>query len=138
MIDDSYEHDGVGPVPGLRRPEGGWDTRGHRKRIVRIDQDALQAFAAVIEEEGAPVDSTRFLFPFSTDTLAIFRSFAVDRMSFSEGAKPFQMRPLWHESAATKRDHIIENKVGFPANVDEVILTGSLLYVGNPFIQVPR
>ena len=137
MIDDSYDHDGVGPVPGLKRPEGGWDTRCHRKRIVHVDRDVLQTFASVIEEKDAPFDTTRFLFPFSTDTLAIFRSFAVDRTSFSDGAKPFQMKPLWHESAATKRDHIIENKVLFPASSDEVILTGSLLYVGNPLFKCP-
>jgi hypothetical protein len=135
MIDDSYEHDGVGSIPNIKRPSGGWDTRGHRKRIVRIDRLALESFAAVIEDENAPYDTTRFLFPFSTETLAIFRSFAAERTSFSEGAKPFQMRRLWDESVATKRDHIIESKVSTPTDVSEVILTGPLLYVGNPFYK---
>jgi len=137
MIDDSYDHDGVGPVPGLKLPQGGWDTRGHRKRIMHIDRQALQTFASVIEEKDAPFDTTRFLFPFSTDTLAIFRSFAVERTSFLDGAQPFQMKPLWHESAAVKRDHIIEKKVSFPAGVDDVILSGPLLYVGNPLYKCP-
>jgi hypothetical protein len=135
MIDDSYEHDGIGPIPGIKRPGGGWDTRGHRKRIVRIDRSVLESFAAVIEDENAPYDTTRFLFPFSTETLAIFRSFAAERTSFSDGAKPFQMRRLWDESVATKRDHIIESKVAFPSDISEVILTGPLLYVGNPLYK---
>jgi len=137
MIDESYEHDGVGPVPGMKRPEGGWDTRGHRKRIVRIDQSVLQTFASVIEGEGVPLDVTRFIFPFSADTLSIFRSFAADRTSFSEAVRPFQMKRLWGESFATKRDRIIENIVGFPDGINEVILTGSLIYVGNPFYKCP-
>jgi len=137
MIDESYQHDGVGTLPGIKKPDGGWDTRGHRNRIVRIDRSALQSFAAVIEDEGTSFDATRFLFPFSTQTLAIFKAFAAGRTSFSEGAKPFQMRRLWDESTATKRDHIIEGKVGFPCSADEVILTGPLFYVGNPFYKCP-
>jgi methylase of polypeptide subunit release factors len=137
MIDDSYDHDGIGPLPGIKRPDGDWDTRGHHKRIVQIDRQALQTFASVIEEKDAPFDTTRFLFPFSTNTLAIFRSFGVDRTSFSDGAKPFQMRRLWDESFATKRDHIIESRVSFPSDVDEVILTGPLIYVGNPIYKSP-
>ncbi len=137
MIDDSYEHDGVGQVPGLKRHEGGWDTRGHRKRMVRVDLDVLKCFASVIEDEGTPADTTRFLFPFSTETLAVFRSFAVGRTSFADAAQPFQMKRLWDESVATKRDRIIENTVAFPDSASETILTGSLMYVGNPLYKCP-
>jgi hypothetical protein len=137
MVDESYEHDGVGPVPGMKRPEGGWDTRGHRKRIVRVDMSVLKTFASVIEDENTPADTTRFLFPFSTETLSVFESFAVGRVSFADAARPFQMKPLWHESAAIKRDHVIDSKVAFPPQPNEVILTGSLLYVGNPFYKCP-
>jgi hypothetical protein len=135
MIGDSYEHDGVGPIPGIKRADGEWDTGGHGKRIVRIERDALKSFAAVIEDEDAPFDTSRFLFPFSTDTLAIFKSFAVDRKSFSDVAKPFQMRRLWDESTATKNDHIIESNVSFPIDADDVVLTGPMLYVGNPLYK---
>ncbi|MBM1170206.1 N-6 DNA methylase [Microvirga arabica] len=137
MIDDSYEHDGIGPVPGLKRPEGGWDTRGHRKRIVRIDADVLQTFASIIEDENTPADTTRFLFPYSTETLAVFRSFAADRMSFTDGVAAFQMKPLLHESAAIKRHGLIKSSVRFPSSSDEMILTGSLVYIGNAFFRCP-
>lgn len=137
MIDESYEHDGIGPVPGLKRPDGDWETRGHRKRIVRVNDKVLQSFASVIEDEGTPFDTTRFLFPFSSDTLEIFKSFASGRISFSDAARPFQMKPLWHESISTKRDKIIEHRVSFPSSESEVILTGALLYVGNPYYKCP-
>jgi hypothetical protein len=44
---------------------------------------------------------------------------------------------LWDESTSTKRDHIIEYGVGFPVEEKEAILTGSLLYVGNPLYKCP-
>ncbi|MBB3020410.1 hypothetical protein FHR70_003491 [Microvirga lupini] len=135
MIDESYSHDGVGSVPGLKRPEGGWDTRGHRKRIVRIDDEVLQIFASVIEEEGTPADCTRFLFPFSTETLQIFKSFGFERSSFAVAARSFQSKGLWDEGASTKRDKTLEVRPHFPESDLELILTGPLIYVANPFYK---
>ena len=137
MVDDSYAHDGVGPVPGLRNASGEWDTRGHRKRIVRVDGDVLRNFARVIEEGNTPPEHTRFLFPFSQDTLSILATLAKTEMSLADAAQPFQMKRLWDESVATKKDHILSSHIGFPATPQECILTGSLIYVGNPFYKCP-
>ena len=138
MIDESYEHDGVGPVIGLKSYDGSWNIRGHKKRIVDIDINVLRDFASVIEAEGASADNARFLFPFSTETLAVLKTFAGSGSSVSIAGKPYQMRPMWHESSATKRDGIIENKVSFPSSAKEVILNGSLIHVGNPFFKITK
>lgn len=137
MIDNSYQHDGIGPVPARRRPEGGWDTHGHRKRIVHIDLPVLETFASMMEEAGTPADTTRFLSVYSTETLGIYRTIAETPLSFSDAAKPFQMKPIWHETGAVKRDHILESRVSFPLDAEETVLTGSLLYVGNPLYKCP-
>lgn len=39
QIDDSYLHDGVGPVEGIKSEDGKWNTRGHRGRVMRIDRE---------------------------------------------------------------------------------------------------
>jgi hypothetical protein len=137
MIDECFEHDGVGPVPGLRKPEGGWDVRSHKKRIVKVDRDVLKIFADVIEDDKTAIDTTRFLFPFSTDTLEVFRSFSGDSGAFSDVARPFQMKRLFDESVATKKDRIIASNITFPSSQDDTVLTGSLIYVGNPFSRCP-
>jgi hypothetical protein len=90
MIDDIYQHDGVGSVPGLKKPEGGWDTRGHWKRLVRIDENVLQTFASVVEAKGTAIAETRFLFPFSTDTVEVFRTFGSGISSFDQAASHFK------------------------------------------------
>lgn len=137
MVDESYEHDGIGPIPGLKKPEGGWDTRGHRKRIIRVDANVLQTFASIIEEDSTPADTTRFLFPYSTETLAIFQALGTKRISFADAAQPFQMKRLWDASSATKRGHTVESKVSFPESPNETILVGSVFHVGNPFFRCP-
>ncbi|AWN34400.1 hypothetical protein [Methylobacterium radiodurans] len=136
MVDECYEHDGVGPVPGLRKQSGGWDTRGHKKRIVSVDERVLRVFSSVIEDEGKLSTETRFLYPFSIETLDVFRQFANGKVTFSEEAQPFQMKPLWHESGSS-RGGTIKDELSFPASADQAILTGSLLHVGNPFFKCP-
>jgi hypothetical protein len=48
------------------------------------------------------------------------------------------MRPLWHESGSTKRGGFIESRVSFAQSVQEFILTGSLIYVGNSIYKSPN
>ena len=47
-IDGSFEHDGLGPVPGKKTSENQWELRGHRSRVVRIDESGLRLFAKAV------------------------------------------------------------------------------------------
>ena len=102
-----------------------------------MDGGVLSSFAKVIEEQNTPAEHTRFLFPFSQDTVGILETFAKAELSFAEAAEPFQMKPLWHESGSTKKDGILKYRVDFPVDPGEAVLTGSLLYVGNPLYKCP-
>lgn len=50
-IQRSIAHDGSGPLPGLKDPEGDWDLRPHQARILRIDKSALQLWADLSNED---------------------------------------------------------------------------------------
>lgn len=136
-INESYEHDGVGPVPSLRSINGGWNTKGHKDRIVKINSGSLECIAKVIESRDAPAETTRFLFPYSVNTLSYYEKLGGGAKSFVEAVSPFQMRPLWHETGSTKRDGILENTPSFPESIQDVILTGPSFYVGNPLYKTP-
>lgn len=137
MIDASYEHDGIGDVQSIKDGNGRWSLNGHRKRIVRINLDTLRTFSTVIEDEDTSPEATRFLFPYSENTVAVFEAIAKKRVAFASAAQPFQMKPLWNETNATKRDKIIVQNVNFPEGPSEVIATGPLFYVGNPLYKSP-
>lgn len=103
---------------------------------MRIGRDALQIFASVLESEGTPIDATRFLFPFSEDTLEVFRSLANSGSRFSEAAKPYQVSGNWHEGGATSGSTpTLVSKIATPAHLADAVLTSSLIYVGNPFYK---
>lgn len=153
QIEDSYAHDGVGPVPNIKTDEGHWDTRGHRNRITRIDREALSVIHALSEQEDVSVEEARFIQPYSSRTLDVFRQMA--RLPKLDAAIPkvrrtvsnptgerivetplWQMSSLWHETGAQK-DGTIERSTAFRAAV-ESILQGPLFHVGNPLNKTPR
>lgn len=49
-LDRSLHHDGTGDTPGIQHPEGGWDLRPHRERIVDIDDATLGDWVKLFDE----------------------------------------------------------------------------------------
>jgi hypothetical protein len=154
QVEDSFNHDGAGPVPTFKDYEGAWDTRGHRDRIVRINQDALAAIHALTEDVATPVEEARLLQPYSTKMLDVFRALAlapslanavtdarasqdVADGSAIEAVPGWQMSSIWHESGAQK-EGIIQRNTGFRDDPAEVILSGPMFHVGNPFYKTPK
>ena len=154
QIDDSYaDRDGFGEVPGIRGQDGKWDTRGHRDRIMRIDHDALSVIHALSEGKTVPIDETRFIQPYSTRTLDVFRQIAhfpkldavipkIMRTISTATEKRTTEISLWqmgHDWNETTDQHNgnIQNETAFRPT-DQMILQGPLFHVGNPLYKTPK
>ncbi|MHC2581236.1 hypothetical protein ACVI1J_006649 [Bradyrhizobium diazoefficiens] len=135
-IDESYSHDGIGEIPRIKE-NGTWNTKGHKNRVVHVDASVLKDFGAVIESHDCVPLETRFLFPFSTGTINIFKSIG-KAPSFNKAVGAYQMRSIWNETNATKKDHILAAKVAFPPDIRGAVITGPAFYIGNPFYKVPE
>lgn len=137
QIEESYAHDGIGAVPDIKGADGNWDTRGHRGRVMRIDRDALSVIHALSEDETVPVEEARFIQPFSTSMLDVFRKMSrFPKLDTAIGNASWQMSAHWHETSAQK-DGTIKRQTGFrPA--DEMILQGPHFHVGNPLYKTAR
>lgn len=146
QIEDSFEHDGAGPVPELKGADGKWDTRGHRDRIVRIDRSALSIIRSLVEDETISVNESRFIQPFSENMLNVFQKFSEfanlkegksgEKSSTSVYVPRWQMSSCWHESGRQK-DGTIRRETGF-RNSLETILQGPHIHVANPLYKTPR
>ncbi|MCW8087666.1 N-6 DNA methylase [Sabulicella glaciei] len=137
QVDDSYAHDGAGSVPGIKDESGKWDTKGHSSRIVKIDESAISAFASVMGEaatfdQGAP----SFIEPFSVNVMAVVEKLGESR-KISGSIANFQMSTLLDEAAAQKDGTILKSP-GFRSQKENQILTGPMIFVGNPMFKQPR
>jgi hypothetical protein len=135
-IVSSYEHDGIGPVPGIRT-DSSWDTRGHRKRIVKIDSDVIAMMSKMTLDEDM-TDAGRFIYPHSTETLSVMKSLSSALQVGRATAGAFQVSPMWHEGAATKQRKLIKIGGAQKSSLSELIIKSPCIFVGNPLYKTPN
>jgi len=153
QVEDSYQHDGAGPVPDLKGADGNWDTRGHRNRIIHIDQDALGYIRDLSEEASIPALEARLIQPYSGSILGVFRQIARSpkldtvipkirrAIETASGEREvelplWQMNRLWDEANAQK-DGVILRRTDFRP-LKDAVLQGPHIFVGNPLYKSPH
>ena len=153
QVEDSFSHDGLGSLPGIRNEFGKIDISGHQKRITKIDKSALEVIHSLSENDSVPLDWARFIQPYSTSTLEVFRRFAcfpklneelVSRAQPSHGGdlseridRPsWQIKNLWGETSSQK-DGTIKRQTNFVGR-DEMVIQGPHFHVGNPLFKTPK
>jgi len=133
-VDRSYQHDGSGEQPGLKDPDGHWDMRPHRRRIITVDDETLRTWHAVLEDDTVPVRQTRMVYAVNQATAAVLDKLALAPrlgdlgLEFSRG---------WDESIDRKKG-IFEVSWGPVESWDDAILQGPHIFVGNPFYKSPN
>ncbi|MFY0624140.1 MAG: N-6 DNA methylase [Pelagimonas sp.] len=137
QIDDSINHDGVGPIPLPKNEAGTWDTRGHKNRMVKIDLEALGVFHRLSEDPNTPLDQTRMMLLYSSSTIT-----AIKRMSVFSSVRQcvpeISYNLMLDETIAGSGRSPILRKTDFPESISEVIFSGPMIYVGNPLFKSPR
>ena len=135
-IDECYEHDGIGPVPSTKA-NGTWNTKGHLKKIVRIDVDVLALMAAVSVSDEDDGDVARFIYLQSTDATSVLKAFASATPLNKATVGRFSANPMWHEGVATKKKRLMRVAGTFVELIDQLILKSPCIYVGNPLYKTP-
>ena len=127
----SLNHDGSGDEPGLKDPEGNWDLRPHRKRIIDVTDATLRTWHAALEDSAIPVRQTRMIY---TVNMAVADVLAVMVHQPRVGSLDLEFSGGWHESNDRKKGYF-ESRWGIPRSWDDVILQGPHLYVATPMYK---
>ena len=133
-IERSYSHDGSGEEPGLKDLDGKWDLRAHRNRIIRVNEDTLRTWHAILEDENTPWQQTRMVYAVNAATAAVLRKLSTATRLGSLGLEYSQG---WNETTDFNNG-TFKKAWGKPADWKEVILQGPHLFVGNPFYKSPN
>lgn len=136
-IDGSFEHDGIGPVPGIKDGNGHWDLRPHRSRLVHVDEEALALFARLYDPPGTHPAEARIPVIQSKEILSAFKRFAnAPRLSDLDGSW-FAVYDHLDESRQ-EADGTIKRNTSRPKNAAGWILQGPHFYNGSPFNKTPN
>src|SRR5690606_37649478 len=105
-VDESFAHDGHGPVPGIKNDDGTWELRGHRARIVPITDEELTVFAQLFDEAKTPAGEARLPVVHSAEILHVLRAFARQPKLGPPGDRWGTTRE-WNEGDRTKDGTIL-------------------------------
>ena len=131
----SEDHDGLGEVPAIKTPEGNWDLRGHRSRIVPVNEETLALFARLYDSEGTPAREARLPVVHSADIVAVLRKFA----GFSRlgAAGLYYGTEHFHESNSQQRGYL-RRRTSTCRSPADLVLSGPHFYVGDPARKTPN
>jgi hypothetical protein len=133
-VDRSFSHDGSGEAPGLKDPDGNWDLRPHKSRIIHVDLSTLDTWHLIIEEGIGAAGQTRMVYAVNADSENVMKKLAQGqrvgnlRLRYSSG---------WNETT-DRRDGRFEIQWAVPETWADVILKAPQIHVANPLYQIPQ
>ncbi len=136
-VDACVEHDGQGPVPGIKDDKGKWNVAGHAERVLEVDVDALGNFAKLYDEEGTPPHQARLPALHAKTMLGALAKLAAHPMRLGDLGDDVFFTWHWDETGA-QRDGTIRRETRFPNSSSELVLSGPHFFVGNPLNKTPR
>jgi hypothetical protein len=136
-IELSLAHDGAGTVPGIKTDDGEFETRGHRRRFIRVTDTELRLFATLFDKPGTAAARARLPLVHSSEALQVLRKIGAHPRRLRDLGDGVYGTMLWHETNAQK-DGTIRRETQFPKNASDWILSGPHFYVGTPFNKTPR
>jgi len=136
-IDSCLEHSGSGKLDGLKDGENNWNVKGHRDRIIPVQDTELTLFAKLYDPPGTPPLQARLPAVHSKQIVEVLRKFADQPRRLGDISYGYYSTEMWHETNA-QRDGTIRRETSFPSNLSQWILSGPHFFVGNPFYKTPR
>jgi hypothetical protein len=136
-LDASIQHDGTGPVPGIKSDDNEWDLRGHRSRIVEIGRAELALFAALYDPAGTPPLQARLPVVHSRELLTVLLRFRAVPRRLADIADYWHSTVCFDETYA-QRDGTIRRDTNYPDRPEGWVLSGPHFYVATPFYKNPH
>ncbi len=136
-IDQCFQHDGYGVVPGIKNEAGKWGIEGHKSRLITVNDTALGLFAAIYDEIGTPALQARLPALHSVQLLQVLNKFAKHPKRLADLHGEYYSLEMWHETNSQK-DGTIKRQTQFPESSSQCILSGPHVYVGTSLYKTPR
>jgi hypothetical protein len=136
-VDACFDHDGHGPVPGIKDDDSHWNIKGHRDRIINVGQTELELFAKLYDSPGTPPLQARLPAVHSKQIVEVLKKFADQPRRLIDMQDEYFSTQMWNETGA-QNDRTIKRQTEFTEKPEQWILSGSHFFESNPFYKTPR
>jgi len=138
----SSSHDGSGEQPAIKDPEGRWDVRPHRDRIISVTTPTLRTWHDVLESDDVPVEQSRMVYAVNRAVADVLSKLAAAPRIGDLG---LQFSTGWNETIdrgsvryGKSGKGYFDSEWGRPSSWDDVILQGPNLHIGSAFFKYPN
>lgn len=136
-IHQSFEHSGVGPIPGIKDHLNNWNVKGHKSLLMKVTKEELELFARLYDDEGTPPNQARLPALHVVEFLDVLHKFAAQPRRLGDFKGQHYSTQHWNETNS-QEEGTIKHDTSFPIDANEWILSGPHFYVGNPLYQTAR
>ena len=136
-IDQCFQHDGYGVVPGVKNEAGKWSTEGHKSRLITVNNTVLGLFSTMYDDSGTPALQARLPALHSEQLLNVLEKFAKQPMLLNNFQGNYYSTQYWNEVNA-QQDGTRRSQTQFSESSYQCILSGPHIYVGTSLYKTPR
>jgi hypothetical protein len=136
-IDQSMIHPGFGAIPGIKNDDGKWDLRGHKERMVSINNEALSIFVTLYDGKDVPFLEARLPAIHSTSMLGVLVHFRDYPRRLGDKKDQNYPTVMFDETGAVQAG-TIRRLTTFPDSSEQWILSGPHFQVASPLAQTPK
>ncbi len=140
-VDACYQHDGSGLTVGIKEEDGKWNTKGHRDRIVKVNELLLATFAQLYDEPDTSSRRARLPALHAGALSSVLRKLATYPHRLASLGDGYFSTQHWNEKLSQDDGTITRRGTsdgGFPTATSECVISGPHFFVANPFNKTPR
>ncbi len=137
-INQCFNHDGFGVVPGIKTEDGQWNTTGHKSRVINVDRKSLALFAKLYDEESTPDLQARLPALHAEQLLQVLEKFSSQHKRLGDFQGEYHSTVMFDETNAVKKDGTIKRRTHFPDSAEQWVSSGPHFFVATPFYKTPR
>lgn len=134
-VDECYDSDILGEVPGMKDEYGNWNLHGHPDRVIHVGERELKLFAKVFDG-SSDWKMARLPIIHAKQLVGALMRFA-DYPQLSSIYDEIYTTQMWNETNSQKDGTLVRN-VHFPDTPFDMIYSGPHIGVANPLFKTPR
>ena len=123
--------------PGLKDKNNNWDIRGHKHRLIEIDENTLAVLGCLYDEPGTPSMEARLPAIHVQQFLSVLQKMANHPRHLGDMGNSTYSTQQWNETGA-QRDGTIRRRTQFARRPLELVLSSPAFFVGIPWYKTPR
>jgi len=136
-INSCFDDSGLQPIEGIKDRNNKWNLKGYRNRILRINNKVLELFNMLYSAKDTLYNQARLPVVYSLEFISILEKFAYYSDKLIDIKENYFSTTFFDETQAQKED-IIKRSTCFIEDVNQIFISGSQFFVGNPLLRTPR